>query len=97
MLVILAILNHILDYYNFSYSIIRTKRLGWIHVKKELAFCIGSTSKKPINRHKIEPNSPRHLILGSFLLPQTSLSVLDGNRVLPKIGQNMAQNIFRKA
>ena len=56
---------------------------------KELFFCIGGTSKKRENRNKIEPNSPRDLILGSYPLPQTSLSVLEGIRVLPKIGQNI--------
>ena len=51
-----------------------------------LSFCIGGTSEKRENRIKIEPNKPRDLIRGSFPLPQTSLSVLAGIRVLPKIG-----------
>ena len=58
------------------------------------SFCIGGTSEKRENRYKIEPNSPRDLILGSFPLPRTSLSNLDRNRVLPKIDQNMAQTFF---
>ena len=62
-----------------------------------LSFCIGGTSEKRENRNKIQPNSPRDLILGSFPLPHTSLSVLVGIRVLPKIGQNMEQSFFRKA
>ena len=66
-------------------------------MKKELTFCIGGTSKKRENRNKIEPNSPRDLKLGSYQLPHTSLSVLEVIRILPKIGQNMAQNFFRKA
>ena len=71
---------------------IRVKRVIFFFL-----FCIGGTSKKRENSNKIEPNSPRYLILGSFTLPQTSLSVLAGIRVLPKIGQNVSQNFFRKA
>ena len=42
------------------------------------SFCIGGISEKRENRNKIEPNSPRDLILGNFPLPQTILSVLAG-------------------
>ena len=52
------------------------------------SFCIGGSSEKRENRNKIEPNSPRDLILGSFPLPHPSLSVLAEIRVLPKIGKN---------
>ena len=61
------------------------------------SFCIWGTSKKRENRNKIDTNSTRDLILGSYPLLKTSLSVLERIRVLPKIGQNTAQNIFRKA
>ena len=64
---------------------------------KRVIFLYRGTSKKQENRNKIEPNSPRDLKLGSYPLPQTSLSVLEVIRILPKIGQNMAQNFFRKA
>jgi len=55
------------------------------------SFCIGGTSEKREYRNKIEPNSPRDLILGSFPLPQISLSGMEGIRVLPQIGQNTAK------
>ena len=70
------------------------------HVKRVIifffSFCIGGTSEKRENRNKIEPDSPRDLILGSLSLPQTSLSILAEIRVLLKISQNMAQIFFRK-
>ena len=57
------------------------------HVKGVIifSFCIGGTSEKRENRNKIDTNSSRDLILGSYPLPQTSLSVLEEIRVLPKI------------
>ena len=47
------------------------------------------TSKNEKNCNKIEPNSPRDLILCSFPLLQTSLNVLAEIRLLPEIGQNI--------
>ena len=38
--------------------------------------CLGGTFEKRGNRNKVEPYSPRDFILGSFPLPQTSLSIL---------------------
>ena len=63
----------VLDSFVYIYLSERSSEIG--NTCKRVIFLYRGTSKKCENGDKIEPSSPRDLILVRFPLPETSLSV----------------------